>query len=217
MTMVLMVLAVVMDNPFYYIFVSHAFSFLLILDSMAQSIFEIFVKFYILVIFDSLRFKNRKISDCFFAPKVSFFILFLIFHTEQEILRSAIKQTVRSKASTFEAALANVRILFELAFFGWLGFAVMRSWRDSDIIEAHRFALYLSVCGVMLSVHTFLGCFGYFFSFFDRTCDYFVIRISINNFFVLLMTLFHWPYEVIADQYIEPGEVDVGDLYGSDQ
>jgi hypothetical protein len=44
------------------------------------------------------------------------------------------------------------------------------------------------------------------------------MRVSIDNFFVLLMTLFHWPYEVIADQYIEPGEVglDVGDLYGSD-
>jgi hypothetical protein len=217
MTMGLMILAVVMNNPFYYFLVSRAFAFLLILDSVGQSIFAIFVKFYILVIFDSLRFKNRKISDCFFAPKVAFFLVFLIFHTEQEVLRSVIEQTTLSKFSAFEAVIAGVRIIFEIAFVCWLGFAVMRSWRDSDVTEAHKFVLYLSVCGVMLSVHALLECLGHILTFFQRSCAAFVIRISIDNFFVLLMTLFHWPYEVIADQYIAPGEVglDVGDLYES--
>jgi hypothetical protein len=216
MTMVLMILAVVMNNPLYYLLVSRAWSFLLILDSVVQSVFEIFVKFYVLVLFDALRFKNRKISDCFFAPKICFFVLFFIFHAEQEVLISVVDQAVLSQFSAFETFVAVVRILFEFAFLGWLAFAILRSWRDSDITEAHKFVLYLSVCGVMLAVHAFIACGGRFLTFFQRTCAAFVIRISIDNFFVLLMTLFHWPYEVISDQYIEPGEVglDVGDLSG---
>jgi hypothetical protein len=214
MTLILMIIAILMNNPLYYFLVLQAISSLGMVNTILLSVFEVFVKFYILVIFDSLRFKTRKISDCFFTPKLLFFGLFLVFHAELELLRSGIEQPV---FMAFQLIVAAFRLIFECAFLVWLGFAVIRSWKDSDVTEGHKFVLYLSVCGVMLFVNACLECFKHL-SADPGTCAAFVIRISINNFFVLLMTLFHWPYEVIADQYIGPDEVglDVGGLYDSD-
>lgn len=61
--------------------------FSMIYDEITKTIFNIYLRFFVLVLFDSLRFKNRRIGRCFFTPKLFFFLFFLLF----ELLSSLIQ------------------------------------------------------------------------------------------------------------------------------
>lgn len=75
------------DNPFHYIFIVKLPKFSMIYDEITKTIFNIYLRFFVLVLFDSLRFKNRRIGRCFFTPKLFFFLFFLLF----ELLSSLIQ------------------------------------------------------------------------------------------------------------------------------
>jgi len=38
----------------------------------------------------------------------------------------------------------------------------------------------------------------------------FIVRLSVENYFVAVMAMYHWPYELISDQYLEPDDINRG-------
>lgn len=77
LTICLLFISFLIDNPFHFILIDKCPSFSMFFDELSIHCFNVYLRFFILVLFDSLRFKNRKINHCFLTPKLIFFVIFL--------------------------------------------------------------------------------------------------------------------------------------------
>jgi hypothetical protein len=207
MTTLLMLLGIFMNNPFHFMFVRSSIPFLMVVESILGSVFDIFLKYFSLVLFDSLRFKNRKIGEYFYTPKLIFFMFFFVANCEECLTTFGRFQRIgATSVSWFETAIMSARAVFEGAFVGWLALSMFRSSREMDVTESYKFSLYSVLCLATIVTLFLNELVDQFFTFSERSALCFVARITAQNLFILLMALFHWPYELMSDQYLEADE-----------
>ena len=260
------------DNPFHYFLIVKLPKFSLIYDEISKTLFNVYLRFFIFVLFDSLRFKNRRIGRCFFIPKIFFFFFFLFFeiissliqakkavdfkwpntllqsfkkpnlitnkNEMAKIYKNELKFNKRLNMYSNERLLHNnlcfglinndvydgndgknfygktvyfLSKIFDLSFITWFIIVIIRSFKDIDVTERYKFFMYFSVTAVMFLLIGITDCFLARMKKFANTLIPFLFKLSIHNFFAILMMIFHWPYELITDQqYLDPDEVDGG-------
>lgn len=172
------------------------------IDSFVRGLEIAYVIFFLLTLFDSLRFKNREVQNFFYLPKsiLSFIVgsaVFVhgflqalddykVFHVPVSPLQLNLMWIIRFGIAT---ALLYLFIIIILSFI------------NVDPTEKFKFNLY--VLSVTLSFLSIL--IGYFLK--EGNSLSFTIEYAIVSMFSILMAYFHWPYEVIKDQvYDEQNE-----------
>lgn len=208
LTAFLVLLAFLADDPLYFNQKLEVKKVGVIIDIISISLFRTYLQFFVLTLFDSLRYKNRKIGRCFFAPKILFFFLLLI----TEILHSFIDD---SQTTIFiEKFTPQIKILIHIlhqinnAFYiFWMIVAIVSAGAFIDITEKYKFSVYSNVSIICISVIMFVDFVLKPRRIFQDTSLSFAIHFTVQNLFVLLMVVFHWPYETLTDQqYHDTGE-----------
>ena len=204
LTAPLLLLVIVYNNPFSWFTIAHPTNVTLIIDEIISCLFTVYFRFFILVLFDSLRYKNRKTDQCFFIPKIVFCIfnfLVLVIHGIYNVLSSSPQKRADSSSAIdiFELFLLIVYLVWVTASIGIAGCKV-------DITERYKYIIYC-VSGITALIllalsDFFLGFLGYL----ENSALKFVESYAIVNVYVMLMAYFHWPYEVLHDQNYMGGD-----------
>ncbi|KAK8839430.1 hypothetical protein M9Y10_031781 [Tritrichomonas musculus] len=202
LTIPLIFISIFYNNPFELIqIVSPSYAFL-IYNCIIKSIFSAYFEFFILALFDSLRFKNRKIKACFFTPKI-IFILFLFFISLVHRIYITITSFDTSPAldqDKSESVFRIIDLILYLLYYVWFMVSVILAGFQVDITERYKFNVYFTTCFASLMLLGIVYCLNLFAFFENKTLGFFVPLTTINL-FVILMFCFHYPYEVLDGRY----------------
>lgn len=193
LTIPLLILAILYDNPLYFMrYLSSKTSNSLnqksisplppsseLLETIISSLFDSYFNFFLLVIFDSLCFKNRKIDRCFFWPKITFFIFntvvyaassirndvsqYEIYHKNQISTKNSIFSFFSSsfsldkllKIDPLKPNLPFLVFIIWSAYFIWLIYVVSNASCKVDVTERYKFNMYFtSSCFSLLLLST---------------------------------------------------------------
>jgi hypothetical protein len=212
LTVPLLVLDLLFSNPFYIIHSYVPSQKLIVLTTIIHSLFTSYFRFFVLVLFDSLRYKNRKTDHCFFLPTVAFVLLFFVIG----VVHGASDDVASFGGSPLE--MNHAESIFDKAdtalyivYLAWVVKCVAHSAAQVDITERYKLSMYLAVCGFSLFI---LGVAQIVFkalNVFSLSSLHFAIVFAVQNVFVLLMAYFHWPYEMLHDQSYADKPVDVSE------
>jgi ABC-type xylose transport system permease subunit len=110
-------------------------------------------------------------------------------------------------SSRFRGPVSQIAILATSIYFIWLIYAMISAFRSADVTELYKVSAYLvTVWASLLIVLATLYCEFKLERIRNTGCRFLVV-ICVENLFVFVMTKFHWPYEVLADQeYLDPSE-----------
>lgn len=204
LTVPLLVLLILYDNPLYVFHVNSPSKTHVIMNTVLSATFLSYFRFFILVLFASLRFKNRKTDRCFFQPKVVFVaILFLasIVHGIYDDIASFDVEILET--DELEARIRWTEITLYLVYIVWTGIAIIHAGLHVDVTEKYKFMVYLSggctALVMLLVVHVLFGWYGWF----RESSLSFIMSFAVENVFVLMMVYFHWPFERIADKPLD--------------
>jgi hypothetical protein len=201
LTVPLLVLDLLFSNPFFIIHSYIPSQGLIVLTTIIHSLFTSYFRFFVLVLFDSLRYKNRKTDHCFFVPKVAFVLLFFVIGVvhgvSDDVASFGDSPLERNHAeSVFEKAETALYIVY----LAWVVKCVAHSAAQVDVTERYKFCMYLAACGFSLFILGVLQIVFKAFNLFLLSSVPFAIVFAVQNVFVLLMAYFHWPYEMLHDQ-----------------
>ena len=189
LTLPLLILLIFYNNPFSIFELFYPSLLLSILNIIFSSLFRSYFSFFILILFDSLRYKNRKTDNYFFLPKILFCILMFLIYSINNILK------------LFKSNdLNNLETIIYLIYSIWAFISVILSAYQVDITERYKFLIYfisgLITLLILVSIEILMNYYNYFIN----SSLKFVISLGTENIFTFLMTYFHWPYEVFQDQ-----------------
>lgn len=201
LTVPFMFLSVLHNNPLYIYQVYYPSQVLIVFETLMTNIFVAYFRFFVLVLFDSLRYKNRKTSSCFFVPKIIIVLLLFI---------SSVTHGIYDDISAFKGNLIgadNIEVIFRFTEIGLFALylilaivAIIRAGVKVDITERYKFNMYVASGGTALFLLAIVEIVFRAFDLFKNSSIHFVVNMSVENAFVLLMAYFHWPYEVLDDQ-----------------
>jgi hypothetical protein len=209
MTAMLIMVAGPAINPMHNLLMNLSVTGYTIVHDVFQSVFAAFLRFYALGLFELLRFKNKKIEPCLLLRKAAFGALYFVAHFAHQVLASSRSGVRLGRLPPFDLALAINRAVFDVAFIAWLGYTVGRSWRQIGAPEVPAFGTYCLTCGIVLAEHLILDTMSTVVPFLATSCLAFVLKISVDNFFVILMLMLHWPYERTSNRYVAPHNAKV--------
>ena len=202
LTVPLLTLCILYNDPFY-IFQAKSPTYVYILwNTIATSIFSAYFQFFILVLFDSLRYKNRKTDRFFFWPKIAFCILLFLSSVIHGIYDdiSSFHGTSADNYDSIEEILRWTQIMLNLFYLVWAIITIILAGIQIDVIERYKFYMYVATGGTSLLVLAIVRILFTALRLFRNSAIHFVMIFAIQNSFVLMMMYFHWPYEVINDQ-----------------
>ena len=205
MTIPLLVITILYDNPLYGLEIASPSYTFLILDCIIQSLFTAYFRFFILVLFDSLRYKNRKTDSCFFIPKIAFTLVMFIVSLIHNVFRmiTSFDTSPINNISTTERILGLTELILLLLFLVWFALSVIFAGFQVDITERYKFNMYVCVSATALLILAIMSFLYFFLGFLRNAAITFVETFTIQNLFVIIITYFHWPYEVIDSAYEE--------------
>lgn len=202
LTIPLIFVSIFYNNPFEIIqIISPSYSFL-IFDCIVKSIFSSYFELFILALFDSLRYKNRRIKKCFFTPKIIFILILFsvsISHRIYDTITSFDASPILEHDSV-ETAFRIVEIILYIFYYIWFISSVFRAALQVDVTERYKFNIYFATCFASLVFLSLAYCLNLFEFFKNKTLEIFV-PLSTINLFVILMMCFHYPYEVLDGSY----------------
>jgi hypothetical protein len=200
-TIPLLVLNVLFANPFYAIQAFRPSQFLIVVGTIAHALFSSYFRFFVLVLFDSLRYKNRKTNMCFFVPKIGFavvqFVVAVTHGVSDDVVSFGDSPSERNHSKNF---FEKVEGMLYVVYITWTIIAVIRASAQVDVTERYKFRMYLASAGFSLLS---LGVVQIVFKrldLFSQSSLHFAISFAVQNVFVLLMAYYHWPYEMLHDQ-----------------
>ncbi|OHS99575.1 hypothetical protein TRFO_33946 [Tritrichomonas foetus] len=216
LTIPLLFITILYDNPFYlFQFTSPSYVYM-IMDSLVSAVYSSYFRFFILVLFDSLRYKNRKTDTCFFIPKVVFILLLFlstVVHSLYDTIQSfdSSQLLIQSMKQSFyidnvEYILRIFEAVMYFLYLMWFAISVAYASLQVDITERYKFNMYSASSVTALIVLAVVYYLCNFIEFFENSAIYFVVSFITQNTFVLLMTFFHWPYEIIDSAYDDPSK-----------
>lgn len=202
LTIPLIFISIFYNNPFDLIQAFSPSYSLLIYDCIVESVFTAYFQFFILALFDSLRFKNRKIQRCFFTPKISFILtLFLISLSHRiYITITSFDTSPTLRHDGISSVFRLIELILYLLYYVWFLVSVILAGFQVDITERYKFNVYFVTCFVSLLMLAF-SRFLHIFQFFENKTLILFVSIATINMFVILMLFFHYPYEVIDGRY----------------
>ena len=183
LTVPLLALDCLFCDPFFVFDAYWPSSAFVIYDAICCGVFKSYVCFFVLTLFDSLRYKNRRTDKCFFVPKFLFTAVLFGVLTYREL---------RNRSLAIEPFLW-------VAYYAWAIYSIIVASLQVDITERYKFNMYLiavassmalTFTGNVLFVHLKLAL---------DTSIHFALSFAVENMFVLLMACFHWPFEVLHD------------------
>ncbi|OHT14967.1 hypothetical protein TRFO_14630 [Tritrichomonas foetus] len=201
LTAFLLLLAFFADDPFYFMQTLEVTKAGVFYDVISSALFRTYLQFFVLALFDSLRYKNRKIDSCFFAPKLLFFIFFALIEilhgfiddSQTTLIMFMVPSIVRHIVSILQRILGIIYLI-------WMIIAIIRAGTFIDITEKYKFSVYSSVSIMSISVVMIVDLIILPYKLLQNTSLSFVLNFTAQNLFVLLMAIFHWPYETLMDQ-----------------
>lgn len=176
-----------------------------LIDSVLRGVTIAFVVFFLLVIFDSFRFKNRETKIGFFIPKVFIaFILGTLIIFEgmlRVILNFCDTKTVDELRPLLQLFGKLISPIFGVTLL-YIFVVIILAFMEVDSIEKYKLHLYI----LTFSISLLAGLVGYQFHY--NNALIFTIQHSIISLFSILMAYFHWPYEIKKDQiYDEQNQI----------
>ena len=200
LTVFLLVFAILADDPLYFIQWLEATRVGIIYDVVSDSLFKVYLLFFMLALFDSLRYKNRKIDSCFFAPKYMFFVVMLVADLLHRLYEHSQTYAFTQLASPWTKSLVDtIQWSLQILSILWLIFAIWQASVMIDITEKYKFTVYAITCLSSFLIVTFFELISQL-KLLRHTSLSFVMVFSVQNCFVLIMTTFHWPFELLSDR-----------------
>jgi hypothetical protein len=208
LTIPLLVLDFLFTDPLYIVHFYYPSRNLIILHTVLVALFTSYFRFFVLVLFDSLRFKNRKTTNCFFAPKILFvlctFVVSVIHGVGDDVASLGDSPLERVHS---EGASERVETMFYFFYLFWVAGSVLAASAQVDVTERYKFNMYLSAVAFSLLALGVVQLIFYRLRLFGRSSLHFAISFAVQNIFVLLMAYCHWPYEMLQDQtYMDNGD-----------
>lgn len=202
LTIPLVFISIFYNNPLEIIQLFSPSYALLIYYCIAASIFSAYFEFFILVLFDSLRFKNRRIKRCFFTPKIAFFLMlfFISLLHRIYITITSFDTSPTLRHDKVESIFRLIELILHLVYYIWFFVSVILAGFQVDITERYKFNVYFTTCFISLLMLA-LSHFLHIFEFFENKTLNLFVTIATINMFVILMLFFHYPYEVIDGRY----------------
>jgi hypothetical protein len=195
LTLPLLVLAIFYNNPFYPVQAFSPSRAYIIYDTIAGDVFNAYLRFLILALFDSLCYKNRKIVGGFFyLPNVAIGLVLFLSSVVHGIyddmalfgLPPLSKDQVEEKVRGVQMTPFCLYIFWAMATVGLVGIGL-------DPTERYKFNIYaqtgLTALAALWIVHLLFDTFSQV----RHTSLRFVVGFGVENGFVLLMAFFHWP------------------------
>ena len=202
LTIPLVVLAILYNNPFSIYTSTHPSFFSNIIGDIFEAAFTIYFRFFILVLFDSLRYKNRKTDKYFFLPKIVYSLIMFIV-----LLISMITENGQIRILPQTPVLSFINTLLFTIYLVWSGFSICIAFCQVDLTERYKFMVYAASGALALTLLAISSVLFDFLGYFKESALGFVEVYAIQNVFVMLMVYFHWPYEILQDQsYMDNSE-----------
>jgi hypothetical protein len=188
-----------------------------IFDTIARAVFVAYFRFFILVLFDSLRFKNRKVTTWFYIPKVTFVLIMfassVVHGVYDDITLFGLPHAGKDNV---EEGLRGTELGLYVAYIIWAGIAIVDAGVQVDVTESHKFHMYcaagVTAVGTMAVVHVLFES----FSLLRQSSVRFVVGSGVENLFVLLVAYYHWPYALLTQKEINEANVAGTETAGAD-
>ena len=208
LTIPLLLLLIMYNNPLYIVHCYYPSIIVILFDKFVYGLFHSYLYFFILAIFDSLRYKNRKTDTCFFVPKITLCIIMFILYSAHGIYDEL---HMLDKDGIIDDKIENILGLLELIIY--LVFSVLvtiyitRAGIQVDVTERYKFYIYFS-SGILAVIIIAIAHILSSLKIINGTSISFVLKYSVENVLTLLMAYFHWPYEVLQDQQYDDTHSD---------
>jgi hypothetical protein len=200
----LVILAIFYNDPFY---IFHAYApsrFYVVLDTIAVSAFLAYLRFFVLALFDGLRFKNREMDVTFFLPKAAVCLGLLLASLCHGIYDDVAVFGLPPSADRVEHILRLVELCANLMYLVYAIICIIHGLWEVDVTERYKFFVYSLGGGFLIFawglVHVLVDAFPRDFK---NSSLRFVMGFSVENLFVLMMVALHWPYEVVHTKGLE--------------
>ena len=200
LTVFLLFFAILADDPLYFLQFLEVTRIGIIYDVVTASLFKVYLLFFMLTLFDSLRFKNRKIEKCFFTPKYFLFAIMIWADILHRLYDHSQTYAFAQLASPWTRWLiSSVQWALQLVAVAWLLIAVWKASFMIDVTENYKFTAYATTSISSFLVVTIFELLSQL-KLLRHTSLSFVMVFSVQNCFVLIMTIFHWPFELLTDR-----------------
>lgn len=207
LTLGLLSIVALYDNPLYGLKI-FTWSKNYFIDAFFRGLTIFFSIFFIYALLDSLRFKNRETSGWFFFQKflVAGFlgILFIIEGYVKVSLNIGDFRSVQSLKFLIQHLQSIILPTLQIASL-YLIFIIILAFKEVDPTEKYKLNLYVLTFVVCLL--SGLVCYQYQ----DNNSLIFTVQYVIINLFAILMSYYHWPYEVKKDFIYDEQNQDVND------
>jgi hypothetical protein len=195
LTLPLLVLAIFYNNPFYPIQAFSPSRTYIIYDTIARDVFNAYFRFFILALFDSLRYKNRKVTGgCFYLPKIAIVLVLFLSSVAHGIYDDmALFGLPRVSKDHVEENLRGVQLMLFFLYVFWALGTIGLAGIGVDWTERHKFTVYAATGVTAIAVLSIVHLLFDRFVRLHHTALRFIMGFGVENGFVLLMAFFHWP------------------------
>ena len=214
LTVILVLTCIFADDPLYILQLIDPTPVGACVEIAMQSFFFAYFRFFIITLFSSLAYKNRSIPSCFFIPKIIFMIIDFVADTlyamlmTNEIPDESIPIEITPEMENYLFIIKSVIIgIFTL----WAIFSIIRANLFIDVTEKYKFRVYI-ICSIIALIHLVAVLIVEKIGLFNDTSLIFLTTFAIQNYYVILMAVFHWPFEMITDQEYQNTELNDEDI-----
>lgn len=197
LTTFLLILCFAADDPLFILQFIDPTQIGIIISMFTSSLFFAFLRYFILVLFGSIVYRNRGLGKCFYLKR----ILLMILDFSLDLFNLMINSNEISLKFLNFAITSNFKqlfFIFRAIVFGliciWIGISIFKASVSCDSTEEYKFNSYIAVSVVYLLVHL-IALFGHNLPYIRYSSVLFVLEFTCQNFFVYIMAIFHWPYE----------------------
>jgi hypothetical protein len=217
MTLPLLMLVFLYNNPLYCVNAARPTHAYFIFDTIARAMFIAYFRFFILTLFDSLRFKGTKLTNWFYIPKLAFvmtmFASSIVHGIYDDITMFGMPPLGKDNV---EEGLRGAELGLYIGYIIWAGVVIVKAGAQVDVTESRKFNMYctagVTAVGTMALVHLLFESFVAL----KRSSVRFVLGSGVENLFVLLMAFYHWPYAVLTQKEINEANAAGTETAGSD-
>lgn len=200
-------LSFLFSNPLYPIQAFYPSNLYIVFETIMNSLFKTYFKFFVLVLFDSLRYKNRKTNIMFYIPKVLFLLIYFfvnIIHGIYDIVLLSSNSTSDISGKGFHEVIGNLEWALFIIYIIWALIIFIISFRNVDITEKNKFYIYAFINGItsliLFAVNNYVFLKNSNMNVDDNTMS-FILSFIVQNVYVLLNAYFHWPFDTLQDTY----------------
>ena len=205
LTAPLALITMCLNNPLFSFYAFFPAKWFILVDDIFQALYTAYFNLFILILFDSLRCKNRKTDSFFFAPKFVLAIIQFIASLSFVLYKDMLNGDPLYSADV-EDKLNWAEFIIRYLFYAYIVVSIVRASIDVDVTERYKLIIYIASCGTALCITLIADLINKFSSFGAESSIKFITNYSVKSIFVMLMIYFHWPYEILNDQaYDESG------------